>query len=183
MVQDILIGLIGDDIVYEGQIIRVADEFDAITSKRQYKTHIGVVDTLKILIENTKPTKNSKKMGKGLFKKSVGKNNKQIVRKLIEIVAEDTEYEIYVKSKHIEHIKNEIKRYTDAEKYFKKVENTKNQDKKEYFTEYAKGYLIRDEKFEEIPIYLKEAYETYNMREEEISKLRIEYKTIRKLRV
>ena len=109
MAQDILIGLIGDDIVYEGQIIRVADEFDAITSKRQYKTHIGVVDTLKILIENTKPTKNSKKMGKGLFKKSVGKNNKQIVRKLIEIVAEDTEYEIYVKSKHIEHIKNEIK--------------------------------------------------------------------------
>ena len=80
MVQDILIGLIGDDIVYEGQIIRVADEFDAITSKRQYKTHIGVVDTLKILIENTKPTNNSKKMGKGLFKKSVGKNNKQIVR-------------------------------------------------------------------------------------------------------
>jgi len=73
--------------------------------------------------------------------------------------------------------------YTDAEKYFKKAENTKNQDKKEYFTEYAKGYLIRDEKFEEIPIYLKEAYDTYNMREEEISKLRIEYKTIRKLRV
>ena len=74
------------------------------------------------------------------------------------------------------------------------VENTKkfreilielkdNQDKKEYFTEYAKGYLIRDEKFEEIPIYLKEAYDTFNMREEEISKLRMEYKTIRKLKV
>ena len=54
MEQDIQIGLVGDEIMYEGQIIRVADEFDAITSKRQYKTHIGVVDTLKILIQNSK---------------------------------------------------------------------------------------------------------------------------------
>ena len=31
------------DIPIEGQIIRVADEFDAIVSKRQYKSHIGTV--------------------------------------------------------------------------------------------------------------------------------------------
>ena len=169
--------------MYEGQIIRVADEFDAITSKRQYKTHIGVVDTLKILIQNSKPGPKSKKIKKGFFKVAVGKNNKKIVEKLIEIVAEDTEYEIYVKDKHLDHLRNEIKRYQDAYKYFKKAENEKKENKKEYFTEYAKGYLIRDEKFEEIPIYLKEAYDTFNMREEEISKLRMEYKTIRKLRV
>ena len=104
--------------MYEGQIIRVADEFDAITSKRQYKTHIGVVDTLKILIQNSKPGPKSKKIKKGFFKIAVGKNNKKIVEKLIEIVAEDTEYEIYIKAKHLEHIKNKIKRYTDAIKYY-----------------------------------------------------------------
>ncbi len=49
-------GLVKKDIPYEAQIIRVADEYDAITSKRQYKSHIGISDTLKILIENTKPT-------------------------------------------------------------------------------------------------------------------------------
>ena len=48
-------GLHAKDIPLEGQKIRVADEFDAITSKRQYKTHIGITDTLKILIENSKP--------------------------------------------------------------------------------------------------------------------------------
>ena len=64
MEQDIQIGLVGDEIMYEGQIIRVADEFDAITSKRQYKTHIGVVDTLKILIQNSKPGPKSKKIQK-----------------------------------------------------------------------------------------------------------------------
>ena len=48
-------GLTKKDIPYEAQIIRVADEYDAIVSKRQYKSHIGISDTLKILIENTKP--------------------------------------------------------------------------------------------------------------------------------
>ena len=43
-------GLVKKDIPYEAQIIRVADEYDAITSKRQYKSHIGISDTLKILI-------------------------------------------------------------------------------------------------------------------------------------
>ena len=166
MEQDIQIGLVGDEIMYEGQIIRVADEFDAITSKRQYKTHIGVVDTLKILIQNSKPGPKSKKIQKGFFKVAVGKNNKKIVQKLIEIVAEDTEYEIYIKAKHLEHIKNEIK-----------------ESKKEYYTEYAKGYLIRGEEYEQIPIYLKEAEETYKKRADEIENLRQEYKVIRKLRV
>ena len=41
------------DIPYEAQIIRVADEFDAIVSKRQYKSHIGIVDTLKIVFKDS----------------------------------------------------------------------------------------------------------------------------------
>ena len=40
-------GLKGDAIPIEAQIIRVADEFDAIVSKRQYKSHVGIIDTLK----------------------------------------------------------------------------------------------------------------------------------------
>ena len=170
--------------MYEGQIIRVADEFDAITSKRQYKTHIGIVDTLKILIQNSKPGPKSKKIKKGFFKVAVGKNNKKIVEKLIEIVAEDTEYEIYIKAKHLDHIKNEIKRYTDAIKYYNKAEKKeKKESKKEYYTKYAKGYLIRDEVFEQIPTYLEDAEQTYKKRQEEIDNLRQEYKTIKKLKV
>ena len=48
-------GLTKKNIPIEGQIIRVADEFDAIVSKRQYKTHVGITDTLKLLIEESKP--------------------------------------------------------------------------------------------------------------------------------
>ena len=54
-------GLVKKDIPYEGQIIRVADEYDAIVSKRQYKSHVGISDTLKILVENSKPNEDLKK--------------------------------------------------------------------------------------------------------------------------
>ena len=43
------------DIPLEGKIIRVADEFDAIVSKRQYKSHIGITDTLKYLVKEAQP--------------------------------------------------------------------------------------------------------------------------------
>ena len=69
-------GLHKSEIPYEAQIIRVADEYDALVSKRQYKSHIGISDTLKILIENVHN----------------GKINSKIVKKLIKIVIEDIEY-------------------------------------------------------------------------------------------
>ena len=74
------------DIPLEGQIIRVADEYDAITSKRQYKSHIGITDTLKILIENATPNPD--------INPKVGKINKKILRCLFKVVIDDTEYEI-----------------------------------------------------------------------------------------
>ena len=48
-------GVTKKDIPIEGQIIRVADEFDAIVSKRQYKSHIGITDTLKLLVKDAQP--------------------------------------------------------------------------------------------------------------------------------
>ena len=48
-------GVKGNEIPYEAQIIRVADEFEAISAKRQYKTHVGIVETLNMLINDGKP--------------------------------------------------------------------------------------------------------------------------------
>ena len=54
-------GLVKKDIPYEAQIIRVADEYDALVHKRQYKSHIGITDSLKIIIDHTKPSPNAPK--------------------------------------------------------------------------------------------------------------------------
>ena len=71
-------GLVKKDIPYEAQIIRVADEYDALVHKRQYKSHIGITDSLKIIIENTKPSPNAPKHTG--YSRS-GKDNKKIVKK------------------------------------------------------------------------------------------------------
>ena len=104
-------GLVKKDIPYEGQIIRVADEYDAIVSKRQYKSHIGISDTLKILIENARPADPSKSYNSsGTIKDpKLGKNNPVIVKVLLKVVIEDIEYEIYLTQSYIKDLKENIK--------------------------------------------------------------------------
>ena len=46
-------GLTKKDIPYCAQIIRIADEYDAIVTKRQYKTHVNISETLKELIKDS----------------------------------------------------------------------------------------------------------------------------------
>lgn len=175
-------GLIGNEILIEGQIIRVADEYDAITNKRQYKEQISRVDTLKILIENTKPTKFSKGRN-GLFGKRYGKNNPKVVRALVKIVKEEVEQEIYEKILNVNNLENEIKRYELAKKMYDKYITAKTNDRIEYFKAYTKGYLTRTEEVENTPIYLEDSKKTYDLRKEELEKLKEEFKEIKKLRV
>lgn len=174
-------GLIGNDIVYEGQIIRVADEFDAISSVRQYKTHIGTLDTLKILIENTRPTKNSKR--KGVFSKRVGKNNREIVRALIKVIIEDVEMEIYRREEYVEYMQKERNRYKLAMKYYSRYEIEKDEETKKYLAGYIEQYLVKNEDPNNVPEYLKDVEYTLEKRKQLLKDLKKEYKEIRRLRV
>ena len=86
-------GLTKKDIPIEAQIIRVADEYDALVSKRQYKTHIGIADTLKILINEAHPqVSNSEKNIKTSSK--YGKINTLVLKALFKVVIDDINYEI-----------------------------------------------------------------------------------------
>lgn len=169
-------GLLGKKIPYEGQIIRVADEFDAITAKRQYKTHVGIVETLNILISETKPNPNAKDP-------HIGKIDKKVLKALFKIVIDDTEYEIVARIDYLNYLKKEIKRLKTASKYFEKMEATKNAEKKEYFRQYARYYLHPNEEVDLIPQIIKEMEDAYEQRKAHIQKLYGEVKQIKKLRV
>ena len=98
-------GISKKDIPYEGQIIRVADEYDAIVSKRQYKSHIGITDTLKIIIDNSHPPVEVKKTDaiNGLIENAkLGKDNPIIVKTLIKVVIDDINYEIFCTSVYVD---------------------------------------------------------------------------------
>ena len=107
-------GLVKKDIPYEAQIIRVADEYDALVNKRQYKSHIGITDALKIIIQNTKPSSNAPKH---TGYSNAGKNNKKIVKKLLSVVIDDIEYEISCTIDYVKDLKKDLERFKKIENY------------------------------------------------------------------
>ena len=177
-------GLTAKDIPYEAQIIRVADEYDAIVSKRQYKTHIGISDTLKILIENTKPQKTSSEAsGKITQNTKLGKNNAKVVKALIKVVLEDIYYEIFSVENYIKYLKDNIKRLNQIEDYYNKMQNSKTQDKKEYFLEYMKMFFEKEENIDNFLQILDDYKQTLLQKVAQINNLQNEIKIIKKLKV
>lgn len=160
-------GLTKDDIPYEAQIIRVADEYDAIVSKRQYKSHIGIEDTLKILINETEN----------------GKNNPIIVKALIKVIIDDSEYEISCIMDYLKDLKVEIKRLEQIEKYDKKRLSSKTEDKQNYYLNGMKCLLTGQETVENYAEILNSYKNILKTKSEQIDKLFGEIKTLKKLKV
>ena len=184
-------GLTKKDIPYEVQIVAVADEFDAIVSKRQYKTHVGISDTLKILIENSHPNNNPRykeeshinalNQMKELAK--MGKINPAIVKVLFKVVADDIGYEISFRQSYVDDLKTELDRFAQIEKYEQKMNQASNERKKNYFLEGMKMYLKPEESLENYKQLYEEHKQAYEYRKSEIDNLYKELKIIKKLKV
>lgn len=177
-------GLTKKDIPYEAQIIRVADEFEAISAKRQYKTHIGIIDTLNILIENSEPVKPQEGLKMIIKDATVGKIDKKIVRALFKVIADDTENEIYARSTYLDYVKSEIKRLEKAESYYKKYIKSKSEKSKEYNKAGVEMYLKSPaETIDNFQTALDEYRISLEDRKQIIKRLQSELKQIRRLRV
>lgn len=176
-------GLKGNEIPEEGQIIRVADVFDALTAKRQYKTHLGTIETLKILIGDTKPT--AKREVKSLFKalgpRAVGKADKRYVKALIKVIIEDYEYEIEARSGYLEFLKSEIKRINGAMNEYDKMQAALTPDKREYYKAGVKAYLHMNEDPEKCEQILKELKKAYKDRQKHLIDLTFELREVKHL--
>ena len=162
-----------DEIPLEAKIIRVADEFDAITSKRQYKSHVGVTETLNILISETKPTANNR----------VGKIHPKFVKALIKVIIDDTEYELYNVGLYIEYLKDEIKRLEQIGSYRDKMEKAHNENDRVYYFNGIKELLAQGETLENYDQVLEDYKNAYVTRKEGMDKLSEELKAIKKLKV
>ena len=173
-------GLVKKDIPFEAQIIRVADEFDALVHKRQYKTHIGISEAMKIVIENTNPSPNAPK-GTGFT--HAGKTNKKIVKKLIDVVIDDIEYEISCTIDYVKYLSKELKRLKKIDYLIYKMNNTNNKKKKNYYEEYIKLLLNPDESIEGYRNLFNEFISAYNLRKDILANLYKEIKIVKKLKV
>ena len=173
-------GLTKKDIPFEAQIIRIADEYDALVHKRQYKSHIGITDALKIIIEHTQPSPNAPK-GTGYDK--AGKVSKSIVKKLFKVVIDDIEYEISCTFDYVKYLEEEIKRYREIEKYIKKKNNSKKEKDIASCEQYINMLLKPDESIENFYTLYDEAKNAYEIRKNILENLDNEIKLIKKLKV
>lgn len=173
-------GLLKKDIPFEAQIIKVADEYEALVNKRQYKSHIGISDALKIIISDTKPSPDAPK-GTGYTK--AGKNNKKIVKKLLKVVINDIEYEISCTIDYVKFLEKEIDRYKKIEHYIKKKNSSKRDKDILYYEQYINLLLHSDESLNDFDKIFQESKNAYELRKNILCNLNNEIKIIKKLRV
>lgn len=172
-------GLTLKEIPLEAQIVSVADQFDALVSKRQYKSHIDISEALKLIIEETKPIK---KFSSDVHE-NVGRLNRFVVKKLLKVVLDDIYLEISFTQDYVEELKRELSRLKQIEKYKEKMNSAKKEKERNYYLEGIKVLLKSDETLENYDSVYKEYEDAYIMRKSMIDKLYDEIKIIKKLRV
>ena len=167
----------------EAQIIRVADEYDAIVTKRQYTTHVNISETLKDLIKDAQPDPKLAALDHLSQNSKVGKINKRVLKILFKVVIDDILYEISCLYDYLDYLKDNIKRLELIMKYNDKMNESKTDKKKQYYKEGMKMLFLSDENFENF----KQVYQDYknalDMRSDRVRKLYDEIKIIKKLEV
>ena len=176
-------GLTKKDIPYEAQIIRVADEYDAIVTKRQYTTHVNISETLRDLIKDTKPDPKFCALDNLAQKEKTGKINSTILKKLFKVVIDDTLYEISFNMDYMDYLKEQIKRLELIKKYQDKSDNSNKEKTKSYYTEGMKLLFQDGENFDNYIQILSEYRQALENKKEVIQKLYDEIKIIKKLKV
>lgn len=176
-------GLRKPDIPYSAQIIRVADEYDAIVTKRQYTTHVNISATLQDLIQDALPSKDVIALDQLKQNEQLGKINPKPLRALFKVVIDDTLYEISCVMNYVDYIKSQIKRLQTIEKYEKKRDTAKKPSTKDYYTAGMKLLLEQGETLENYEQVLSEYENALVIRKDRIDKLYKEIKIIKKLKV
>ena len=178
-------GLTKKDIPYVAQIIRVADEYDAIVTKRQYTTHVNISETLKELIKDAQPAEYLKTVALDALKENykVGKINAKALKSLFKVVIDDTLYEISCVMDYVEYLKEQIKRLELIHSYQRKADNSNKEKTKDYYHEGMTLLFQQGENMENYSQILEEYKTALKVRENVIDQLYNEIKIIKKLRI
>lgn len=178
-------GLTKKDIPFVARIIRVADEYDALVTKRHYTTHVHISDTLKDLIKDASPSNYTKSIALEQLSENSqdGKISPRILKCLFKVVIDDTLYEISSVVDYVDYLKDNIKRLKLIDSYNKKAEATDKEKKKAYYKEGMKLLFSAGENELNYSSILEEYQEALKIREERIKALYSEIKIIKKLKV
>ena len=178
-------GLTKEKITFVARIIRVADEYDALVTKRHYTTHVHISDTLKDMIRDAHPENYEKVVALGQLSENskVGKISPKLLKVLFKVVIDDTKYEISCVVDYIDYLKDNIKRLELIDSYNFKMQKTSNQSKRDYYKEGMQMLFQAGENFQNYHQVLQEYRDALIVRETRINDLYNEIKIIKKLKV
>ena len=176
-------GITKKDIPFYVQIVTVADEYDAIVTKRQYKTHVNISNTLQDLIKDTQP--DPKLLAFDYLKENhrTGKINGKVLKQLFKVVIDDILYEISCVTQYLDYLKDQAKRLELVEKYENKMNSTSNPKTKEYYKEGMQMLFQAGESFDNYKNVLAEYRDALVLREQRVSDLYKEIKIIKNLKI
>ena len=174
-------GLTKKDIPFYAQIIHIADVYDAIVTKRQYKTHINISETLRLLLKDAEPSVHSLALDTLSTQSKYGKINIKVLRILFKVVIDDTYYEISCTLEYIKYLQDQIKRLNKIYKYEMKANNAKKDSDKEYYRECMRLLFDQGENFENYHHIEYEYEEALKTRKEVVNKLYREIDIIKHL--
>lgn len=176
-------GLKKNDIPYSAQIIRVADEYDALVTKRHYTTHVNISATLKDLIKDAEPSQNEIALDNLTQNERIGKISPKPLKALFKVVINDILYEISCICNYVSYIESEIRRLKNIEKYEKKMNNAKKPEQKDYYASGIKLLLKQGESIENYRNVLNEYNDALVIRKKRIDDLYKEIKIIKRLKI
>ena len=176
-------GLKKKDIPYSAQIIRVADEYDALITTRHYTTHINISKILQTLMKDVVPDESIIALDNLSQKERVGKISPEPLRALFKAVIDDTLFEISSIMTYLDYLKSEIRRLDHIEKYDKKRLKAKNEKQQEYYLAGMKLLMQPGETIENYKQIRDEFYKAIELRKGRIDLLHKEIKIMKKMRV
>lgn len=173
------------DIPIVARIIRVADEYDALTTKRHYTTHVNISQTLQDLIEETKPAHQEKTVALSALSENSqrGKISPHILKSLFKVVIDDTNHEIYMVKNYVDYIRDNIKRLELIDSYNSKMQSATKQKKRDYYREGIEYLFTTKENFQNYHQILNEYRAALDKNQQRIKDLYNEIKIIKSLKV
>ena len=177
--------LTAEKIPIVARIIRVADEYDALTTKRHYTTHVNISKTLQDMIEDTKPAHEDKTVALGVLSENSqnGKISPYILKALFKAVIEDTEYEISMVEDYLKYLKDNIKRLELIDSYNAKMQTASTQKKRDYYKEGIEYLFTAQEDYQNYHDILSEYRTALEKNKTRISDLNKEIKIIKSLKI
>lgn len=175
-------GITEKDIPYSSQIIHVADVFDAIVTKRQYTTHVNISETLKLLVKDAQPTRQTVALDLLGSHSKLGKISKKVLKVLFKVVTDDTLYEISGTMNYTDYLKEQIKRLDKIKKYEDKMQKAKSQKDIDYYKEYMRLLFDKRENYENYRQVANEYEKALEVKEKLIDRLYKEIDIIKELK-